>query len=71
MTSYVVLRASQESFEEVARIEAVSATHAIESAVSEPGEYCAIKAKDLKVFRVGTVQAFRILPEVELTEAAA
>lgn len=71
MTGWIVLRTTRTGFEKVTQIDAVSATHAIESAVTEPGEYCAVKERDLKVFRVGQVQAFRVLPEIELAEASA
>jgi predicted transcriptional regulator len=71
MTGYVVLRASEKGYEEVARVDAVSPTHAIESAVDKPGQYCAIKASAFKVYRVGSVQAFRVLPDPTLAEAVA
>jgi len=63
MTGYVVLRPVEGGFEEVGRVEAVSPTHAIESVVTEGGEYCAVKATALKTFAVGQVQSFRVLPE--------
>ena len=72
MTGYVVLRPTEDgNYEQVGRVDAVSPTHAIETLVSEPGQFCAIKESALKVFKVGQVQSFRVLPEAEAVRAVA
>ena len=63
MARYIVFQPNGEGFKEVARVDAGSPAHAVETAAKGEGEYVAVPEGRFRVMRVAPVQALRIVEE--------
>lgn len=66
MSRFVILRSDgPETFRVLGRVDAATASHAVERFAQEAGEYIAVPEGKLRALRVAPVQAFRVVREAD------